>query len=64
MSDGYDSTGAHQSTTYASQVTWASNMIDPTSVKFDDNQVILQGESAMPASVSRLDSTSPLLPRR
>jgi len=64
MSDGVSATGVRDSTTYASEVTWASNLIDPTSVQFDDSQVILQGETAMPTSVSRISSTSPLYPRR
>jgi hypothetical protein len=52
------------STTYASEVTWASNMIDPCSVQFDDKQVILQGEAATPTFVGRITSASPLYPRR
>jgi len=64
MMDGVSSMGVRDSTTYAAQAAWGSNMIDPTSVQFDDNQVILQGESAMPTSVGRITSSSPLYPHR
>jgi hypothetical protein len=33
-------------------------------VQLKEEQVLLQGEAAMPASVSRINSSSPLYPRR
>jgi hypothetical protein len=53
-----------QSAAFANETAWASNMIEPSSVILKEEQVLLQGESAMPASVSRIKSSSPLYPRR
>ena len=64
MADGVDSSGARTSTTYASEVAWGSNMIEPSSVKMSEEQVLLQGESEMPTSVNRLSASSPLYPRQ
>ena len=33
-------------------------------MKFKEEQVLLQGESALPDSVSRLSTSSPLYPKR
>jgi hypothetical protein len=39
-------------------------MIEPSSMKLKEEQVLLQGEAAVPASVSRINASSPLYPRR
>jgi hypothetical protein len=52
------------SAAFANEPAWASNMVEPSSMRFREEQVLLQGESALPASVSRLAASSPLYPRR
>jgi len=64
MADGVNSSGVRESTTYACPSAWGSNMIEPSSVKMSEEQVLLQGESEMPTSVNRLSASSPLYPRR
>jgi hypothetical protein len=49
---------------FADEAAWASNLIEPGSMKLREEQVLLQGESALPASVSCLSTSSPLYPRR
>jgi hypothetical protein len=52
------------SATFANESVWASNLIEPTSMKLKEEHVLLQGEAAVPTSVSRITSSSPLYPRR
>jgi hypothetical protein len=49
---------------FANQQMWASNLIDPSSTNVNEEQVMMLGEEAMPASVQRLSASSPLFPRR
>jgi len=62
--DGSLSSGSTSALSFADQSTWASNLIDPTSVTANEEQVMVLGEDAMPLSVQRLSSTSPLFPHR
>ena len=52
------------SDTYANESAWGSNLIEPSSMRLKEEQVLLQGESALPTSVSRLSQSSPLYPRK
>jgi hypothetical protein len=58
------SSGARESWTFANETAWGSNMIEPSSVSLSEEQVMLQGETALPSSVRRLGAASPLYPRR
>jgi hypothetical protein len=64
MADSVNASGARTSTTYTSAAAWGSNLIEPSSMKMNEEQVLLQGEAAMPSSVNRLSSSSPLYPRK
>jgi len=50
--------------TYACEATWGSNLVEPSSVRMSEEQVLLQGEAAVPASASRLAPASLLYPRK
>jgi hypothetical protein len=58
------SDGTSASMSFANESAWASNMVEPSSMRFKEEQVLLQGESALPASVSRLQASSALYPKR
>jgi subtilisin family serine protease len=64
MSDGVPSSRARASLCFENEGVWASNMVDPASMQMDEEQVMIQGEEAMPIYVGRLSPTSPLYPRR
>ena len=64
MGDGILLADGLRTGAFANEAAWASNMIEPSSMKLKDEQVILQGESALPTSVSRLSRSSPLYPKR
>jgi hypothetical protein len=62
--DGSLSTGSNSPMAFANQTTWASNLIDPSSITTSEEQVMILGEDAMPLNVQRLSSSSPLFPHR
>jgi serine protease AprX len=65
MGDGHlMSDGTSASAAFANESAWASNMLEPSSMRLREEQVLLQGESALPTSVTRLVRSSPLYPRR
>ena len=58
------SDGLREGAAFANESAWASNLVEPGSMRLRQEQVLLQGESALPASVSRLSTSSPLYPRK
>lgn len=62
--DGTLSDGSLKGCSFDNGATWASNIIDPDSAGGSGEQVMVQGEAAIPAEVQRLPNNSPLYPHR
>jgi hypothetical protein len=59
-----NASGARMSWTYGCEASWGPNLVEPASMKMSEEQVMVQGEAARPASVKRLAATSSLYPRK
>ncbi|HEX7317426.1 MAG TPA: S8 family peptidase [Pyrinomonadaceae bacterium] len=65
MGDGIVMTdGLRASAAFANEPAWASNLVEPSSMRLKEEQVLIQGEAALPTSVNRLATSSPLYPKR
>jgi hypothetical protein len=62
--DGMLSNGSLKGCSFDNQSTWESNIIDQSSINSNGDEVLIQGEAGIPASVQRLSSDSVLYPHR
>jgi hypothetical protein len=64
LADGLYPSGAMSGWSFDNADIWSSNLVDPSGVDIKAEEVILQGEDAIPVGIHRLSSASRLYPHR
>ncbi|HZB45310.1 MAG TPA: hypothetical protein VE360_08705, partial [Pyrinomonadaceae bacterium] len=64
IADGASAAGRRTGWSFENEGTWSSCLIDPRSASTNEEQVMVQGENALPYGIRRLSATSSLYPRR